>query len=401
MQTKFSASDNNGSISTQLVPSGMEIKTPAGNGSKVLFVIDTLETGGAEKSLFENLRRFRSIDPVVCHIYEGGSLKHLFQNEGIPVYSLGVQKKYGFISAYKKLRQLVRTEQPALIVAYLTRSELISRIYGKINGIPVVGTFVSDLYSKSYNYSLSWKAKAGVFLFKSLNRLTSAFCKGFVANSEAIKNSNSLHLHVPSGKIKVINRGRDSKMFSFQTRELFSSAPVRFLNVGRLVPVKGQLELIEGFRIYLDNNPGSILHIYGSGPSRQRLQNKIRSLGLENSVLLQGTNNNINYLMKAYDCLVFPSHSEGFSGTLVEAMFSGLPILASEIPANRELVQHLKSGYLFSIATPQSIAMALQWFRDNRYTAYLNTLNAYDTAIANFDLDTVSEKFEEHLKSLI
>src|SRR5688500_16075311 len=121
---------------------------------KVLFVIDTLQFGGAEQSLLENTSRFKNTHPVVCHLYTGDVLEPRFAEKGIKVYSFNISKKYGFLEAYKKLKKIVEQEQPDLMVAYLTRSEIVTRLLGKFNKIPVVGTFVNDLYCKSYNQHL-------------------------------------------------------------------------------------------------------------------------------------------------------------------------------------------------------------------------------------------------------
>src|SRR5688500_4622390 len=131
---------------------------------KVLFVIDTLQLGGAEKSLLENTSRFKNICPVICHLYPGAILRPKFAEKGIKVYSVNISKKYGFIQGYRELKKIVNQERPDLMVAYLTRSEIVTRLVGKLNRIPVVGTFVTDLYCKSYNQHLSLKSRKVVSL---------------------------------------------------------------------------------------------------------------------------------------------------------------------------------------------------------------------------------------------
>src|SRR5581483_137171 len=133
--------------------------------------------------------------------------KSRFTDAGIPVYSVGLKKKYGFVQAYKQLKAIVQEEQPHLLVAYLTRSELVTRMVGRFNHIPVIGTFVSDLYADSYNKALSFKAKAAVSFFKWANKTTAGYCKGFVANSQVVKDSNARALGIALNRIEVINRG--------------------------------------------------------------------------------------------------------------------------------------------------------------------------------------------------
>src|SRR5688572_7394135 len=95
---------------------------------KILFVIDTLQLGGAEQSLLANSSRFVNTDSVICHLYPGEALKPRFIEHGKKVYSLNIRKKYGFIGAYQQLKKIVKEEKPDLIVAYLTRSEIVARL---------------------------------------------------------------------------------------------------------------------------------------------------------------------------------------------------------------------------------------------------------------------------------
>lgn len=366
--------------------------------TKVLFVIDTLEIGGAEQSLLANTNRFKSITPIVCHLYKGNSLKQSFMENDIQVYSLDIQDKYGFVSAYNALKKVVQKEAPDLIVGYITMTEIIARLVAKNQKTPIIGTFINDLYAKDYNKHLSWRSKQLVKLFKLLNKLTSKICVGFVANSQAIKEANSKHLDLPLNKIQVINRGRESNKIrkkDFDT--LASNDGVRFLNVSRLFPVKGQKELILAFEQVVAQHPSATLHIIGDGPSRIDLQNLIMVKKLEKYVFLLGSRNDVPDVMCEYDCFVFPSYMEGFSGSVVEAMFAGLPVLASDIGPNKEAIQHEQTGYLFETGSVPAIRQAMCWFLDNKSTANNYARNAFSYAKSHFELDAIVAQFEHYL----
>lgn len=383
------------------------INTIAGNNGhyamsyKVLFVIDTLQTGGAEQSLLANVIRFKNMKPVVCHLYAGEQLKQRFIDHGITVHSVGLKKKYGFPQAYKQLKAIVQKEQPDIIVAYLTRSELVARLVGRFGHIPVIGNFVSDLYSDAYNSTLSWKAKILVPFFKWANRSTAGFCKGFMAITEAVKQTNGKALGIDPDKIVVIHRGRDSNTFRFQVAQISPGKPLRFLNVGRLVPVKGQRDLILAFKEFLPACPQAVLHIAGDGPARESLSALINELGLQKNVVLLGSRSDIPQLINEYDCFVFPSHSEGFGAATLEAMFAGLPVLVSEIPAHKELVTHMETGYFFETGSVQSITQALLWYKDNIAVANTMAVNANEYARQHFELSKIAGKMENYLLNMI
>lgn len=369
---------------------------------KVLFVIDTLQLGGAEQSLLENTVRFKQIRPVICHVYSGETLKTRFIENGMKVYSLNIKKKYGFLKAYKQLKIVVEEEKPDLMVAYLTRSEIVTRLVGRTKNIPTVGTFVTDLYCPTYNQHLSWKAKRLVSLFKLINKITSRICIGFIANSQTIKQANAKHLNIPLDKIKVINRGRSIYKFHHRNfKEKKSGPEIRFLNISRLFPVKGQKELIIGFAKFIEKYPSASLSIIGEGPFRTELTKIITENKIEDKVFLLGARSDVPLIISEYDCFVFPSLVEGFSGAIVEAMFAGIPILASNIPQNREAVTHLQTGYLFKKESVQGIEEALLWYKDNVSTAIELADHAYIYATEHFELDKIVNEFELYLNTLL
>lgn len=378
-----------------------QVKTGTLPAGKVLFVIDTLEVGGAEHSLLDLVTRFQQLEPVVCHVYAGERLKPQFLARGIAVRSIGLQAKYGFVTAYRQLRTIIQTERPAMVVAYLTRSELLSRVLCRQLHIPVVGTFVSDLYGKTYNHSLSRKARYGVTFFKWLNRITAGYCAGFIANSAAIAQSNAAQLGIPIAKIQVINRGRDSRRFQYQPRPVLPGKPIHFLHVGRLVPVKGHHDLLHAFYTYVQQYPDAVLHLAGEGPERPALTQLITDLQLTDRVVLLGNRTDVPALLQQYDCFVFPSHSEGFSGAVVEAMLSGLPVLASDIPANQEVLQHLRTGYLFGRGDSASLTAALCWFTTHRAEAQTMAATAHAYAREHFELDDIAAHMELYLQTII
>jgi glycosyltransferase involved in cell wall biosynthesis len=265
------------------------------------------------------------------------------------------------------------------------------------HGIPVFGTFVSDLYSNSYNKSLSFKAKISVRLFKYLNILTAPICKGFIANSEAVKLANAQQLYVNPFKIEVINRGRDENKFRRIPGTVNESAEVNFINVGRLVPVKGQLELIKAFSKLAVQFSEVRLSIAGEGPCRKQLEDEIENQGMNSRIKLLGSVSNLHELLPASDCFVFPSHSEGFSGSVVEAMMCGVPVLASDIAVNKEVVTHGYNGYLFESGSEQAIYESMKWFLSNREEALLCATTAIGFARENFGLNHIAGKLQDYL----
>ncbi|RYY30544.1 MAG: glycosyltransferase [Chitinophagaceae bacterium] len=373
----------------------------AGN-KKIIFVIDTLQLGGAEQSLLANTSRFKNTESIIVHPYKGDALKSRFEEAGKKVYSLNISRKYGFLQVYRELKHIVQQEKPDLIVAYLTRSEIVARFVAKKLGIPVIGTFVNDLYTPSYNQHLSWKARKLVNVFKTINKFTSRYCAGFVANSKAIKDSNAIHLGISPEKIEVINRGRDSmRIRRRDAGNLPDQRNINFVNVSRLFTVKGHKQLIEGFKKFTLEHPDATLTVVGDGPLRAELSALIASLQLEKKVILLGARKDVPEILADYDCFVFPSIMEGFSGALVEALFAELPVLATDIPQNQEIIHHQHTGYVFGTSSADEVYKAMSWYKNNMELAHQYAAQGYDYAIRNFELNNIVDQFETYLHKKI
>ncbi|RAW01295.1 glycosyltransferase [Pseudochryseolinea flava] len=366
---------------------------------KVMYVIDSLQTGGAEKSVLDIASRLKAFEPVVCHIYKNDFLKQDFEKSGIRVISLNIDGPYNFIKGYSALKKVLKDERPDLVVASLLRSELISRLACRVLRIPNVGTFVNDTYSKYEWEALSFSMKIKIGFFWVLNMLTAKLCVGFLSNSTSIKDSNCKALFVPKNKVAVIYRGRRTDIFEYIPRA--HTTPTTFLAVGRLLYRKGFEELIAAFHGFQANHPDVKLTIAGEGPHRKRLAQLISHYKLEKSVTLPGNMKDIHKVMASHDAFVFPSHYEGFSGTLVEAMLSGIPLLASDISMNKEAVVHQSTGWLFKTKDETAIRNSLEWMMSNYATSKAYAEKARAVAEKRFDIDLIAEQHDNYYQEIV
>ncbi|WP_286229696.1 glycosyltransferase [Neobacillus mesonae] len=119
-----------------------------------------------------------------------------------------------------------------------------------------------------------------------------------------------------------------------------------FINMGRLSPEKAQDNLIKAFASFHQNVPNSKLYILGGGPLRKDLEDLIREVQVEDSVYLVGQVENPFKIMKKCDCFVLSSHYEGQPMVLLEALTLGMKIVATDIVANRTVLEKGKYGLL-------------------------------------------------------
>ncbi|GHH97454.1 CDP-glycerol glycerophosphotransferase family protein [Neobacillus kokaensis] len=125
-----------------------------------------------------------------------------------------------------------------------------------------------------------------------------------------------------------------------------SSENFNFINMGRLSPEKAQDNLINAFARFHQNQQNSKLYILGAGPLRKELEDLIAELKLKDSVFLVGQVENPFIIMKKCDCFVLSSHYEGQPMVLLEALTLGMKIVATDIVANRTVLEHGRYGLL-------------------------------------------------------
>ncbi|MBF7015970.1 glycosyltransferase [Staphylococcus durrellii] len=126
----------------------------------------------------------------------------------------------------------------------------------------------------------------------------------------------------------------------------FSKEDYKVMTMGRLSPEKGFDNLIKSFEIVVKKHPSAKLYILGDGPLMNQLSNLIITLKLENNVFLMGQKRNPFFIMKECDLFVLPSYYEGQSMVLLEALTIGINVLASNIVANKYVLDYGKYGML-------------------------------------------------------
>lgn len=132
------------------------------------------------------------------------------------------------------------------------------------------------------------------------------------------------------------------------------------LYTGRLHPGKGLSHLVDAFALVAGRLPTAYLWIAGDGPLRRALLDQIAERHLTGRVVLTGQFDGVEELLTAADAYVLPSAEEGMSVAVLEAMAAGLPVVVSDIPGNRALVQHEVQGLIAPVGDATSWAAAIE-----------------------------------------
>lgn len=167
------------------------------------------------------------------------------------------------------------------------------------------------------------------------------------------------------------------------------------VTVARLAPVKDLGTMLRAARIVRDANPAFRLHIVGDGASRTELEQQAASLNLQDTVVFHGASNDPRPYLADGNVFLQSSISEGISLTLLEAMAAGLPIVATDVGGNREVVEEGRTGYLVPAQDPGRLADATIRVLQDPQGATAMGRAARERAETLFDLDRMVDEYED------
>lgn len=207
-----------------------------------------------------------------------------------------------------------------------------------------------------------------------------------------------IELGVEPGRLTIINNGVD--VAAFASAQPFPHPRPYILGIGSLVPHKGFDLLVEAYSRL--RNPCVDLLIAGDGAEASALGELVQRLGLGDRVRLLGpvTGDRKVSLYRSATCFVCPSRREPFANVILEALASGLPVVATDVGGNRELVRPDMNGLLSQPESPAALAAAIQRVLDDpQLVARLRA--AAVPSVAGHDWPRVAEQYEAVYRSVV
>lgn len=170
---------------------------------------------------------------------------------------------------------------------------------------------------------------------------------------------------------------------------------------GRLHEAKGLRDLVRAWPLVMLRWPQARLWLIGDGPDREELFELILDLGLRDAVFMPGAFDDVQDVLAAADVFVLPSYEEGMSLSLLEAMARGVPVVASDIPGNRLLVDHQDHGLLAPVRDPVRLAQTIHEVFAAPRTAQRRAQQAHDRVRERYSLRHMAETHLELFETLI
>lgn len=312
---------------------------------RVLHLINNLNREGAQVVVFNlataggggNARH------VVCAREPGGDLQAALAARGIPVHA--PDRYHGLAQTRRSLRFLagiVRDEAIDVVHAHMADAAFLGWRLARAHRLPLVITH--------HGHDLLPNCGRLCRLVYLLLLAAAAHGAGRnVAVAAPVAETLRRRLRLDAARISVIANGVPVPAHGQWERpdRLWTRAP-QVIAVGRLVELKGHAQLLAAAALLVQEFPGAHFTLVGDGPLRVRLQQQVETLGLGGQVTFAGSVADVPERLHAADVYVSTSHYEGMPMATLEAMAWGVPVVASDVPGNRDVVRDGGTGLLFA-----------------------------------------------------
>jgi sugar transferase (PEP-CTERM/EpsH1 system associated) len=350
-------------------------------------VLDSLEVGGMENGVVNLINATRDhLRHTVVTLSGRGPLSERLP-ASVAVHCIG--KRAGMdLGAVVRLGRLLRGLRPDLVH---------SRNWGALD--TVVAARLAGVRTLVHGeHGREAKDPQGLDPRRNrLRRLLSPLVSRFVTVSFDLRRWLIATVRIPAHKVVAIHNGVDTSRFYpgdlAEARDAVGLpiAATVVGTIGRLDPVKDQAGLIAAFSGLTGSGASPVLAIVGEGPSRPALESEIKQRGLSERVRLLGERRDIPDLLRAFDVFVLPSRAEGMSNTILEAMATGLPVIATDVGGNPELVDPDVTGRLVPSGDPKALEAALSVYVADSYLRRLQGKAGRERVLQHFSLDRMAQ----------
>jgi glycosyltransferase involved in cell wall biosynthesis len=358
------------------------------NGSRicVMQIVSNLDIGGAQevvRTLAENLEKVGCQSVVVT--FKDGPLRENIEHLGIPVEILP-QRQHGITALPQFIRDMLRTRRALfelvkkynvdVIQTHLLRSldflALSLRLQSKVQ---IFWTFHNARFDlrEEHLAKHKWLFKPKRWGYHVLYSVCTRGVNRLIAVSEEVKTSIMKTLpSIPQKKIIAIPNSVDVQRYSKYRERTILRRNLGLAERHQVAAVvatfkeqKGHRYLLDALPEVLKNFPNLVVLFIGDGELKAALQNRTLELGLKNNVLFLGNRQDVPALLAASDLFILPSLWEGLPMALIEAMASGLPVIATQVSGTSQVMIHEETGLLVKPGNSSELAHAIKELLSN------------------------------------
>jgi glycosyltransferase involved in cell wall biosynthesis len=318
-----------------------------------------------------------------------------FHGAPVRVTSLEVERGAHSLAGFRRFLSEVRERRPDVVHSHMTHASLLTRAARPFCPMPVL---ICTLHGHKM-YSVNAR---GAALRELAHRLTDGLADVTTAVSEAAGERYARVKAVSRKRLMVIPNGVPKEAYApdqtvrmRERKHLNLRDEFAWLAVGRLEEVKDYATMLRAFAVALEANARQVLLIAGAGSQRRRLDALAEELGIATRVRFLGVCTTVPRLMQAADAFVLSSVFEGMPLVMLEAALSGLPMAATRVGGNAEVLPHEQRRLLAPPRSPRELGLAM------RRLACLGDAErramgeaAREFVLARFGMDSILDRWE-------
>ncbi len=313
---------------------------------KILYILNTFGIGGAERHYTELLKRISrsNFDVLACCLWKRGELLKELDNVDVDIVDLDLMKRYWQRLPLElwNLRRWIHRERVDIVHSYLFHSNIVGALAGRLSGVRVI------VSKRALN--TTWITRKHVMINRFVNRCADKI----TVVSDAVARSVMESEKVPAEKIVRIYNGVDfEKMSRRQMDQKAARLSLGIENGGPIIGTvahlskkKGHRYLLEAAREIVADFPDAVFLWAGEGELEGELRQLAIQWELAGNIRFLGYRLDVPSLLEALDMFVLPSVEEGMPNALLEAMAKKVPVVATDVGGNPEVVEHERSGIL-------------------------------------------------------
>jgi glycosyltransferase involved in cell wall biosynthesis len=374
-----------------------EVRNPKSISSgplRVLFIQTDMRIGGAEVLTANIIRRLdRSrFAPELCCLKERGELGESLAEE-VPVHHGLLSHKYDW-RIWPRLTGLLRQREIDAVITVGAGDKMFwGRLAARRVGVPVV---LSALHSTG------WPDGVG-----RLNRMLTPITDSFIAVAESHGAFLAKNLGIDHNRVAVIPNGVDTARFA-----PFNDAPAvrRELGIGPTDPVVGIVAALrpeKNHELFLDmasrvasQLPAAKFIILGDGPRRQSLVERSNELGLHDRVLFLGSRDDVPRLLATFDVFALTSHIEANPVSILEAMSTGKPVVATNVGSIHEAVVEGRTGHLVTPGDAYPLSDRVLRLLNDPLRAQSMGAAGRESVLSKWSIETMVQGYERLIESV-
>jgi glycosyltransferase involved in cell wall biosynthesis len=323
---------------------------------KALFICQNLNVGGAEELILGASIALpaHGVETGVVALTRRGPIADEIAAAGVPVQLVAGQPGLRDPGAFLRLVRLLQRERPNVVHTFLITASIYGRLAAFAAGVPLVLAAEQNIYARKPRRHA---------LFERL-LATRTYC--IVACCDVVGRFYQQQVGVKADKIRTVynavrfvERPTPAEAIAARAALELPADAVVLGTLGRLTEQKGQSVLLHAVAELARQHPNVVLFLAGAGPLRADLESEAALLGIADRVRFLGLRRDRNTLYAAMDMFVLPSHWEGLSLALVEAMGAGRPVVATAVGGNPEVVADGTTGLLVPPGDSGTLARAI------------------------------------------